>query len=62
MTTLPPDNIQAAAASVRAYLDAQERRVLSPEERAKLSDAEKLDYARRFDQSKMPGWKDPRAS
>jgi hypothetical protein len=35
---------------------------LSDEQHAKLSPAEKLDYARRFDQSKLPGWKDPRAA
>ena len=30
------------------------------EEIAKLSPAERLDYSRKFDQSKMPEWKDPR--
>jgi hypothetical protein len=25
-----------------------------------MSDAQKLDYARQFDQSQMPAWQDPR--
>lgn len=35
---------------------------LSPEQVAKLSPADKLDYNRKFDQSQMPAWKDPRAA
>jgi hypothetical protein len=35
---------------------------LSPEQVSKLSAAEKLDYNRKFDQSKMPAWRDPRAA
>lgn len=35
---------------------------MAPEEVAKLSPAQRLDYSRRFDQSKMPEWKDPRAA
>lgn len=35
---------------------------LSDEQVAKLSPAARLDYARQFDQSRMPGWKDPRAA
>jgi hypothetical protein len=33
----------------------------TPEQIAKMSPAQKLDYCRRFDQSQMPVWKDPRA-
>jgi hypothetical protein len=33
---------------------------LTDAEIAKLSDAERIDYCRRFDQSKMPAWSDPR--
>jgi hypothetical protein len=29
---------------------------------AKLSDAEKLNRARQYDQTKMPAWKDPRTA
>lgn len=34
----------------------------SPEEIAKMTPAQRLDYVRGFDQSKMPEWKDPRAA
>jgi hypothetical protein len=34
--------------------------VKSSEEIARMSAKERLDYNRQFDQSKMPGWKDPR--
>jgi hypothetical protein len=33
----------------------------SSEEIAKMSPAQRLDYAQQFDQSKMPEWRDPRA-
>jgi hypothetical protein len=33
---------------------------LSEAEISKLSPAARLDYSRRFDQSKMPEWKNPR--
>jgi hypothetical protein len=36
--------------------------VKSAEEIARMSSAERLDYARSFDQSKMPAWRDPRAA
>ena len=35
---------------------------LSDEEFAKLTTAQKLDYSRKFDQTKMPSWRDPRAA
>lgn len=34
----------------------------TPEQIAKMSHAERLDYSRNFDQSKMPAWRDPRAA
>jgi hypothetical protein len=57
----PPAHVEAAAAIVDAWLSAGEANVLTAEQIAKLSPADRLDYARRFDQSKMPAWKDPRA-
>jgi hypothetical protein len=49
---------------VRALLDGNLKSVppvrLSSEQIAKLSPAERLDYARLWDQSKMPAWRDPR--
>jgi hypothetical protein len=54
-----PPNVQAAAAIVNDWLAKNEGR-LSDEQHAKLSAKEKLEYSRRFDQSKMPEWKDPR--
>jgi hypothetical protein len=60
MSATPPPNVQAAAAVVDGWLKQQERTNLTGDEIAKLSPAERLDYVRRFDQSKMPGWKDPR--
>lgn len=35
---------------------------LNAEQIGKLSQAERLDYSRRFDQSKMPAWQDPRGA
>jgi len=34
----------------------------TPEEVAKMSPAQKLDYSRKFNQAEMPAWKDPRAA
>jgi hypothetical protein len=56
----PPDDVKAAAAVVDVWVRQQENRQLSAEEIAKLSPAERLDYSRRFDQTKMPAWRDPR--
>ena len=56
---IPPPNVQAAAAIVNDWLAKVEGRK-SQEEIARMSPAERLDYNRQFDQSKMPGWKDPR--
>jgi hypothetical protein len=40
--------------------DRQPAGVKTPEEIARMTNAERLDYSRSFDQSKMPAWRDPR--
>jgi hypothetical protein len=56
-----PSYVRAAAAVVRDWLDAAQKPTpLSREEIDKMTPAEKLDYARRFDQSQLPEWRDPR--
>jgi hypothetical protein len=59
-TRMPPAEIQRAAGQVQAWLDQQSATPKSPEEIARMSPAQRLDYARLWDQSKMPAWKDPR--
>ncbi len=60
MSNNPPPNVQAAAGVVQSWLD-QQQRVLTADEIAKLSPAERLDYTRARSQAqKMPDWKDPR--
>jgi hypothetical protein len=56
----PPAEVQRAAGQVQAWLDQQSATLKSPEEIAKMTPAQRLDYARLFDQSTMPAWKDPR--
>jgi hypothetical protein len=60
----PPPEVIAAAAVVERWTAASEKATgtKSAEEFAKLSPAERLNYVRGFDQSKMPAWKDPRAA
>jgi hypothetical protein len=60
MSSAPPD-VAAAAAKVQSWLDSQNAVPKSAEEIAKMSPRERLDYSRKFDQSKMPEWKDPRS-
>ena len=60
MTGNPPPEVQAAARVVQDWLDAQQRARLGQDAPRRLTDAEKLDRCRQFDQSKMPAWKDPR--
>jgi hypothetical protein len=60
----PPPEVAAAAATVRNWLDQQApdgSGRLSDGQVAKLSPAARLDYTRKFDQTTMPAWKDPRA-
>jgi hypothetical protein len=58
---MPPPEIQRAAGQVQGWLDQQNPRPKSPEEIARMSFAERLDYARLWDQTKMPAWRDPRS-
>jgi hypothetical protein len=58
---LPPPEIQRAAGQVQSWLDQQNPTLRSPEEIARMTPAQRLDYARLWDQSRMPPWKDPRA-
>jgi hypothetical protein len=57
----PPPHVERSAQDVANWLATQEPATpLPPDVVAKMSPRERLDYARRFDQSKMPAWKDPR--
>jgi hypothetical protein len=60
--SMPPDHVKASAAVVAQWVREQETRRLSVDEIAKLTPAQRLDYCRRFDQTKMPPWRDPRAA
>jgi hypothetical protein len=57
---LPPPYVERGAADVRGWLDDVAGIRATPEQIAKMSPAQRLDYARRFDQSTMPAWRDPR--
>jgi hypothetical protein len=56
----PPPEVAAAARVVQSWIDQGQGQPLPADQVAKLSPAARLDYARRFDQTKMPDWKDPR--
>jgi hypothetical protein len=56
----PPLSVELGAKEVARWLDQQERVPKSLEEIAKMSPAERIDYCRRFDQTQMPAWRDPR--
>jgi hypothetical protein len=57
---MPPSYVERGAADVRGWLDDVQGVRLSEEQIKRLTPAQRLDYARRFDQSTMPAWKDPR--
>jgi hypothetical protein len=57
---MPPPEVQRAAGQVQAWLDQQNAKPAPLEVIAKMTPAQRLDYARLFDQSRMPNWKDPR--
>jgi len=57
---LPPPEVRRAAGQVQAWLDQQTATPKSPDKIARMSPAQRLDYSRLFDQTKMPPWKDPR--
>jgi hypothetical protein len=59
---LPPRHVEAAASVVDQWLKSVEPTApKSAAEIAAMSPAERLDYSRQFDQTKMPAWKDPRS-
>ena len=62
MTSNPPPYVQRGAADVQDWLDAQNPTRKSPQEIARMTLAQRLDYCRRFDQKTMPEWRDPRAA
>ena len=57
---MPPSYVERGAADVRGWLDDVQGVRLSEEQIKRLTPAQRLDYARRFDQSTMPAWRDPR--
>jgi len=57
---LPPPEVQRAAGQVQTWLDQQNPTRKSPQDIARVTPAQRLDYARLWDQAKMPAWKDPR--
>lgn len=61
MSETPPAHVQKAAATVQAWLDAENAKPLSAEQIAALPADQRLDYTRvRSQQQQMPNWKDPR--
>jgi hypothetical protein len=60
MTSNPPPEVQHAARVLQDWLDQQQRARLSQDAPRRLTDAERLDRCRQFDQTKMPDWQDPR--
>jgi len=59
MTGAPPA-VVAAAKVVQDWLDQQQQARLNQNAPRQMNAAEKLDWARQHDQTKMPAWKDPR--
>jgi len=57
---LPPVEVQRAAGQVQAWLDQQNAKPAPPEVVARMTPAQRLDYARQFRQDQMPAWRDPR--
>jgi hypothetical protein len=58
---MPPSYVERGAADVRGWLDDVQGVRVTPEVLAKMTPAQRLDYCRRFDQSTMPAWRDPRS-
>jgi hypothetical protein len=56
---IPPPHVQAAAQVVDGYLKSVEQPP-APRRDLQAHFAERLNYCRQFDQSKMPAWRDPR--
>jgi len=57
-----PQHVAQAAKIVEDWLKGQPPVAGNSSPVVKLSDAEKLNRARQYDQSKMPAWKDPRGA
>jgi hypothetical protein len=57
---IPPPEVQRAAGQVQDWLDRQNAKPAPPEVVAKMTPAQRLDYCRLWDQTKMPSWRDPR--
>ena len=51
---------ELGARDVKRYLARTDATPLPASEIAKMSPAERIDYCRRFDQTTMPDWRDPR--
>jgi hypothetical protein len=58
---LPPEDVRQAAAKVEAYVTQQENRRVTDAEFVRMSSRERIDYCRRFPQSSLPAWRDPRS-
>jgi uncharacterized protein YeaO (DUF488 family) len=59
---MPPRHVTDAANVVDQWLKSVEPTTpKSAEEIARMSFAEQIDYCRRFPQSSLPPWRDPRA-
>jgi hypothetical protein len=58
----PPPDVTASTARVRRWLDEQDaaQAASAPRRDLQADFAERLNYCRQFDQTKMPAWKDPR--
>jgi hypothetical protein len=57
---VPPPYVERGAADVQGWLDDVQGVRATPEQIAKMTPAQRLDYCRRFDQASMPPWKDTR--
>jgi hypothetical protein len=58
---IPTFREELAAREVQGYLDRTDATPLPADVVAKMTPRERIDYCRKFDQSKMPAWRDPRA-
>jgi hypothetical protein len=59
---MPPPHIQRSAADVQRWLDQQNVTPKTPEEIARMTPAERLDYTRAASAARpMPEWRDPRS-
>jgi hypothetical protein len=57
---MPPEDVRQAAAKVEAYVTQQENRKVTDEEFARMNARDRIEYCRRFPQSSLPDWRDPR--